>query len=447
MNINRRTFMKFGAGSLGVMGLANSVPAGPGNFQHFPAKAKRVIFLFMHGGPSAIDTFDYKPALEKFDGKTAPKIPDITFAGANGRSNSELWKSPWKFKSYGKCGHKVSELFSETATHVDDICFLHSCYGTAPDHGAAVVKMNTGSSTFMRPSLGSWILYGMGSENKNLPGYITITPSAQHGGIRNYGSAFLPAVYQGTPLGFEGEKMASVKLENLVTGKEKQQLKQLELLKKLNAGNGYQSHLENYDLAFRMQKTAPDVFSYMKEPEHIKNLYGLDKKETREFGSQCLLARRMIESGVRVVNVTSGLIWDQHTNLVSKHKQNAQSVDKPIAGLLEDLKQRGLLDETLVIWGGEFGRTPTKEGNSGRDHNPHGYTMWMAGGGTKGGHAIGATDELGYFAEEKKIHLHDFHATVLRLLGMDHKRLTYRYAGRDFRLTDVSGHVVEEVFG
>jgi hypothetical protein len=442
----RAALQQFGVGFGGLA--LSSLLAGPNNSAHITAKAKRVIFLFMHGGPSAVDTFDHKPALEKYDGQTAPKLPKITFAAANGREGSKLWKSPWKFTPQGQSGHQVSELFPHLGELVDEMCFLHSCHGTAPDHGAALLMMNTGTASFVRPSMGSWMLYGLGSENENLPGFISICPSAKNGGAANHGAAFLPAVHQGTALGAEGVKPAEARFRFLGQADEAQR-RQLDFLSSLNARTAIDSEMEariqSFEMAFRMQTEAPEVLDITREPKSTRELYGLDDPATAYFGTQCLLARRLSESGVRFVQCSTGFKWDQHGGLVKGHSENARATDKPVAGLLRDLKQRGLLDETLVLWGGEFGRTPTREGGDGRDHNPHGYTMWLAGGGTKPGR-VGATDELGYYAADNKIHLHDLHATLLALMGLDHEKLTYRYAGRDFRLTDVEGRVVREVF-
>jgi hypothetical protein len=415
---------------------------------HHPAKAKRVIFLFMHGGPSAVDTFDHKPELDKHDGEDAPKLPKLQFAVAEGRSAAKLWKSPWKFAPKGKCGHPVSELFPHVGELVDDICFLHSCHGSAADHGAAVLRTNTGTETFVRPSLGSWVLYGLGSESRNLPGFVTITPTDKHGGVRNFGSAFLPAAYQGTALGTETTRPKDARFRFLGPAADADQRRQLDFLAELNKSPDADAELDarvrTFETAFRMQSAAPEVLDLSKEDKATRTLYGLDDPLTADFGTQCLTARRMSEAGVRFVQCSTGFKWDQHGGLVKKHPENARATDKPVAGLLTDLKRRGLLKDTLVIWGGEFGRTPTRESGDGRDHNPHGYTMWLAGGGAKGGVRVGATDELGYFAAENKIHLHDLHATILHLLGLDHEKLTYRYAGRDFRLTDVEGRVVKE---
>jgi hypothetical protein len=430
-----------GFGSLAFAGLAHAAakaddPLAPKE-PHFKPKAKRVIFLFMHGG---IDSFDYKPALEKHDGQVAPKQPKLTFAAANGRDGSKLWKSPWKFAPKGKSGTMVSDLFPHLGELADDLCLLRSCHGTAPDHGAAVLKMNTGTESFVRPSFGSWLLYGLGTSNQNLPGFISMCPTDKHGGVRNFGSAFLPAVYQGTPLGTENTKPSAARFRDLGKADDPAQRRQLDFLKQMNESGGADSELDARIRTFEM------AFRISKETKATRTMYGLDEAATLDFGTQCLLARRFAEAGVRFIQVSTGFKWDQHGGLVKGHTENAKATDKPAAALLKDLKQRGLLEDTLVLWGGEFGRTPTREGGDGRDHNPHGYTMWLAGGGTKGGTSVGSTDELGYFAADNKIHLHDLHATLLALLGLDHEKLTYRYAGRDFRLTDVEGRVVKEVF-
>ncbi len=450
-----------GFGGLALSGLlgATARPATPAvtanplapRLPPLPAKAKRIIFLFMHGGPSGVDSFDYKPALEKHDGQVAPKLPKITFAAANGREGSKLWKSPWNFSPHGRSGHRVSELFPHLAQHVDEMCFLNSIHGGAPDHGAAVLRMNTGTEAFVRPSIGSWMLYGLGTENQNLPGFITITPSDKHGGVRNYGSAFLPAVYQGTALGTENTKPRDAKFRFLGAPGDAAQRRQLDFLREINTASGtpldseLEARIRTYEMAFQMQMTAPEVLDLSRETAATRTAYGLDNAATADFGTQCLLARRFAEAGVRFIQVSTGFKWDQHGGLVKGHTENALATDQPCAALLADLKHRGLLEDTLVLWGGEFGRTPTREGGDGRDHNPHGYMMWLAGGGVKPGR-VGATDELGYYAVDNKIHLHDLHATLLALMGLDHEKLTYRYAGRDFRLTDVSGRVVKEVF-
>ena len=343
----------------------------------------------------------------------------------------------------------VSDLFPHLGELADEMCFLHSCHGTAPDHGAAVLKMTTGTEVFVRPSMGSWLLYGLGTENQNLPGFITLTPSDKHGGVRNYGAAFLPAMYQGTALGNENTKARDAKFRFLGAPNDPAQRRQLDFLRAMNERSPIDSELEarigTYEMAFKMQMAAPEVLDLSRESAATRAAYGLDAPATADFGAQCLLARRFAEAGVRFIQVSTGFKWDQHGGLVKGHTDNARATDQPCVALLRDLKERGLLDSTLVIWGGEFGRTPTREGGDGRDHNPPGYTMWLAGGGTKPGR-VGATDELGYFAADNKIHLHDLHATLLALMGLDHEKLTYRYAGRDFRLTDVEGRVVREVF-
>lgn len=421
---------------------------------HFKPRAKRVIFLFMKGGPSHIDTFDYKPQLQKDDGKPLPfSKPRVQFAPTN-----NLLRSPWKFRPYGESSILVSELFPHVAECVDDICFLNSVHGTNAAHGGALLKLHTGSDTFVRPSMGSWVTYGLGTENRSLPGFITICPTLAHGGVKNWGTAFLPAPFQGTPLGVASRPsdQASVKYIANKNWSRRVQRLQLDTIDKLNREHldetGPEQSLEGriaaFELAFRMQGELPDVQDTSRESEAIHKLYGLDDPITADFGRQCLMARRFAESGVRFVQVThsdSNVQWDQHSKLKTGHTKNALEVDKPIAGLLRDLKSRGLLEDTLVLWGGEFGRTPTAQGKDGRDHNPSGFTMWMAGGGVKGGFRYGATDEYGYYAVEDKMHVHDMHATLLHLLGLDHKQLTYRYAGRDFRLTDVAGSVAHDI--
>lgn len=423
---------------------------------HFAPRAKRIIFLFMKGGPSHVDTFDYKPLLQRDHGKPLPfDKPRVQFA-----PTGNLLKSPWAFKQYGESGSHVSELFPNVAKHVDDLCFMHSVWGTNPAHGGALLKLHTGSDNFVRPSMGSWISYGLGTENQNLPGFITICPTLAHGGVNNWSSAFLPAAYQGTPLGNAAipSDQAQVRyIQNPHTPKDLQRL-QLDALAQINrehlAGSGPNQSLEgrinSFELAFRMQTEMPEIESLKGESPETLKLYGLDDPITANFGRQCLLARRFSERGVRFVQIThsnSDVQWDQHGDLKNGHSKNAKEVDYPISGLLTDLKARGLLKDTLVVWGGEFGRTPTAQGTDGRDHNPEGFTMWLAGGGVKGGFHYGASDDYGYYASEDKVHIHDFHATLLYLLGLDHERLTYRYAGRDFRLTDVGGRVVKEIAG
>jgi hypothetical protein len=421
---------------------------------HFAARARRIVFLFMKGGPSHLDTFDPKPLLTRDDGKPPPfELPRITFA-----KSGNLLKSPWKFHRYGESGLPVSELFPNVARHIDDLCILRSVHGTNPAHGGAVLKIHTGSDQFVRPSLGSWVTYGLGTENQNLPAFITICPTLAHGGVNNWGAAFLPAYCQGTPIGNASLPAADVQVKHIRNARIDlaTQRRQLDLIAEMNrdflltAGHdqALEGRLNSFELAYRMQSVMPEIQDLARETEATHKLYGIDDPVTENFGRQCLMARRFLERGVRFVQVThsdSEVQWDQHSNLYQGHTKNAAEVDKPIAGFLADLKSRGLLDDTLVLWGGEFGRTPTAEGADGRDHNPHGFTMWMAGGGVKGGMAYGATDDYGYYAVENKMHVHDLHATILHLLGINHERLTFRHGGRDFRLTDVAGHVATDI--
>ena len=438
-------------GSAKEMSVAN--PMAPRR-SHFRPRAKRVIFLFMKGGPSHVDTFDYKPLLQRDDGKELPFAkPRVQFA-----ATGNLLASPWKFRQYGESGCWVSELFPHVAKSVDDLCILRSVHGTNAAHGGALLKLHTGSDNFVRPSMGSWVTYGLGSENENLPGFITICPTLAHGGVKNWGSAFLPANCQGVPLGVASQpsSAANVKYISNPRWSREFQRTQLDLLGEMNRDHlldvGPNSVLEarinSFELAFRMQSEIPAIQDIRGESAATLRLYGMDDKKTEDFGRQCLLARRYAERGVRFVQVThsdTNVQWDQHGDLKVGHEKNALEVDRPIAGLLHDLKTRGLLEDTLVLWGGEFGRTPVAQGGNGRDHNPEGFTMWLAGGGVRGGFQYGATDDYGYYAAENKMHIHDLHATLLYLLGLDHERLTYRYAGRDFRLTDVFGKVHREI--
>ncbi|HLK60843.1 MAG TPA: DUF1501 domain-containing protein [Chthonomonadaceae bacterium] len=417
----------------------------------FPARAKRVIFLFMHGGPSQVDTFDPKPLLTRDHGKPLPFAkPRVQFA-----QTGNLLKSPWEFKKYGQSGTEVSDLFPNVAQHVDDLCVIRSMYGSNPAHGGALLALHTGSDTFIRPSMGSWITYGLGTENQNLPGFITICPTLGHGGVQNWSSAFLPAYTQGTPIGnasIPAERAAINYIKNPETPQDLQRM-QLDMLQQMNREQlqhfGHDPQLEgridSFELAFRMQTVAPEIQSIAGESKATLDLYGIGQQPTDNFGRQCLLARRFCERGVRFVQCTHSYKWDQHGDLRNGHSHNAKEVDKPIAGLLADLKSRGLLEDTLVLWGGEFGRTPTAQGDDGRDHNPHGYSMWLAGGGVKAGSVYGATDDYGYYSAVDKVHVHDLHATMLYLMGIEHKKLTYRYGGRDYRLTDVYGEVAKGI--
>ncbi len=454
--MDRRTLLQRYATGFGHLAFISLLRAESPHLPTIAPRAKRVVFLFMKGGPSGIDTFDPKPQLDKDHGKPPPfALPKITFA-----KQGNLLKSPWRFRQYGQSGLPVSDLFPHVAKHADDLCVLRSVHGTNTAHGAALLKLHTGSDTFVRPSLGAWTVYGLGSDNANLPAFVTICPTLAHGGVTNWGAAFLPAHCQGTPIGNASQAAEHVRVKDIANSRDLDrhtQRQQLNLFRSLNEIHLHQhpsqekvlrERLDSFELAYRMQSEMPDVQTLDKESSATKRLYGIDDPVTADFGHQCLMARRFLERGVRFVQVThsdSEVQWDQHSNLYQGHTKNAAEVDKPIAGFLTDLKSRGLLDDTLVLWGGEFGRTPTAQGTNGRDHNPHGFTMWMAGGGVKGGMAYGATDEYGYYAVENKMHIHDLHATILHLLGIDHEQLTYRYGGRDFRLTDVYGHVAHDI--
>lgn len=428
---------------------------------HFTPRAKRVIFIFMQGGPSHVDTFDYKSRLAKDDGKLLEFDDARTLAKTKQITKHRVFQSPWSFRQYGQCGQHVSELFPHIAEHVDDLCFLKGMHTNGVAHGPSTLFLHTGSINLIRPSIGSWMLYGLGSENDNLPGFVSIQPSMGNGGPRNFGNAFLPAVYQGTPLGRAGVSASTAKIENLSNPSlsPTAQQEHFELLRALNieqlrqrpGDQELEAVINSYELAWRMQQHAPEVFDLSNEPAHIRQSYGIDERGTDDFGRQCLMARRMAEAGVRYIQVTYGdnsnnPRWDQHSDL-PQHATHAFNTDKPVAGLLADLKQRGLLEDTLVWWGGEFGRTPYAQSNgTGRDHNPDGFSIFLAGGGVKPGFSFGATDEFGHHAVEGKVHMHDLHATILHLLGLDHERLTFRHAGRDFRLTDVHGRVVRDIF-
>jgi hypothetical protein len=416
---------------------------------HFAAKAKHVVHLFMNGGPSQVDTFDPKPMLEKYHGKSIP-----TGNLRTERKTGAAMKSPYRFKKYGQSGIEVSEIFAKTAEHIDDICVIRSMYADVPNHEPSLLLMNCGEGRQPRPSLGSWVTYGLGSENRNLPGFIVMCP----GGYpivttQNWRSAFLPGVYQGTYINSqhqEVDKLISyIRNTELTLDKQRDQLDLIAALNEKHLKNRggdpqLEARIRTFELAFRMQTEAADVFDLNKETKKVRERYG----ETT-IGRQLLLTRRLIERGVRVVQLWSGAgqPWDNHDNLAVAHKNLAAQWDQPIAAFLSDLKQRGLFESTLVQWSGEFGRTPVAElpQLNGRDHNHYGFTCWLAGGGVKSGTVIGATDDFGFAAAENKVHVHDLHATMLHLLGFDHEKLTYRYAGRDFRLTDVHGNVVKEV--
>ncbi|MHC4878423.1 MAG: DUF1501 domain-containing protein [Planctomycetota bacterium] len=456
-----------GFGSLALCGIAHQAAAKeaatPVQIPHHPARAKRVIFLFMQGGPSHVDTFDYKPILDERHGQKFSFNDARKIAKSGTRGSSETVKQPlWKFRQYGECGMWASDLFAQTAKHSDKLCRIHSMHTEGVAHGPATLFLHCGATNFIRPSMGAWISYGLGTENDNLPAFVSIAPSPGNGGARNYGTAFLPPVHQGTTLGSAGQPAKDAKIRDLTNSAfdRKQQAQQFSLLQSLNAAQLQQrpgdaeleSVAKSYELAWRMQNNAPDVLDFSNETAATLKMYGIGEKDTDDYGQQCLMARRFAEAGVRYIQVTYGdsganPAWDQHSNL-PRHEYHAARVDKPIAGLLQDLDQRGLLEDTLVWWGAEFGRTPYAQNNgTGRDHNPGGFTTWLAGGGTKPGFSFGATDEWGAKAVENKVHMHDLHATILHLLGIDHERLTYRHSGRNFRLTDVHGRVVNEVIG
>jgi hypothetical protein len=449
-----------GFGAMALAGLAARAadPLAPKTPHHKP-KAKRIIFLFMQGGVSHLDSFDYKPELIKNDTKMMSFEDGRTIAqsGVKKPSSQRVMKPLWKFSQHGQTGRWASDLFPEIHKHVDDLTFIHSMRTEGVAHGPATLFLHCGSTSFVRPSFGSWVLYGLGSENKNLPGFVSIAPSVGNGGARNYGNAFLPAIYQGTALGKAGAPAAESTIKNLASPLTDPKSR-FDILKELHAeqlkarpGDAeHEAVAESYELAWRMQMNAPDALDLSKESAETKALYGIGEKATDNFGKQCLMARRLAERDVRFIQVTYGdntanPAWDQHSNL-PKHGDHAKAVDKPISGLLTDLRNRGLLEDTIVWWGGEFGRTPYAEKNgTGRDHNPLGFTVWVAGGGFKPGIAYGATDEFGHHAVKDNVHMHDLHATFLHLLGLDHEKLTYRYAGRNFRLTDVHGHVVKDL--
>ena len=410
-------------------------------------KAKRVIFLCMNGAPSHVDLLDPKPALAKADGQSSPR-------GLN--ASAKLMGSPWKFSAHGRGGIELSELLPNVAAHADNLCVIRSMQTDLPAHGPASIQMHTGSAQFIRPSLGAWSLYGLGSEAENLPGFINLSATVANGGAQKYGSAFLPAVFQGTPignLGPFGKPIGELEIENAVNPRlsAQQQRVQLDFIQSLNRRQLNQDSMnphvegmiESLELGFRMQGEIPRLLDLSSEKASVLERYGVGVEPTNFMGRQCLLARRFAEAGVRFIEVNHG-DWDDHRAITEELPKHCREIDRPVAALLTDLSERGLLEETLVMWGGEFGRTPHAQGN-GRDHNSKGFSMWMAGGGVKGGITYGSTDELGYEAVENPVHIHDWHATILHLLGLDHERLTYRHAGRDFRLTDVKGRVVHEI--
>jgi hypothetical protein len=461
-NLSRRdALLKMGAG-LGGIGLAGMMePAGaePASTSplapkkpHFKPRAKRVIQLFMPGGPSQVDTFDHKPMIAKFAGQR----PEIVNRKTLRNTKNGLMPSPYSFKQYGKCGKWVSDIFPHTAQCVDDICFVHSMHTNIPEHAGGILMTNLGALQPNRPSLGSWLVYGLGAETQNLPGFVAMSPRAQpRGKLANWGNAFLPGAYAGSYVNIQKMRAEAVinDLKNSKLSREEQR-KQADLLKQINQihlqrlqqDQGLEAGIQAMEMAFRMQFSVPDAFDISRESQATRNLYG-----ESEFAKGCLIARRLVEEGVRMVQLSHSIdgydiAWDTgHGEIENGHRKLAHACDQGIAALLKDLKGRGLLEDTLVIWGGEFGRAPTSEKAKGRDHDHYGYTIWMAGGGVKPGFSYGATDEFGCSAVENRVHVHDLHATILHLMGLDHEQLTYRYSGRDYRLTDVHGHVVHDI--
>lgn len=435
--------VKTGAAGLSVAPKSFTLDA---HAPHFPARAKRVIFLFMNGGPSHVDTFDPKPALAKYSGQS----PEVTKTGKSRNSQGKLMASPFATKRFGKSGIEMTDLYPEVGGCIDDICVVRSMYTDNPNHEPALMMMNSGNMQPIRPSLGSWITYGLGTDNQNLPGFVALCPGKPVVGPHLWSNSFLPGIYQGTHINNRDvdPKKLIRNIENKYLSPTAQR-EQLDLLQQMN-----RIHMEQHDrdpqldarisaleLAFRMQFEAQDAFDIGKEPESVRKMYG-----EGEFANACLIARRLAERGVRITQIYygDGQPWDDHSDILN-HRNHAKKSDQPIAALLKDLKSRGMLEDTLVVWGGEFGRTPTSQGAKGRDHHSTGFSMWLAGGGVKGGTVYGATDELGWAATDNRAHVHDLHATILHLMGLDHKKLTYRYSGRDYRLTDVEGEIMRGV--
>ncbi|MEM7014681.1 MAG: DUF1501 domain-containing protein [Verrucomicrobiota bacterium] len=423
---------------------------------HYPAKARNVIFLYMDGGPSQVDTFDYKPALEKYNGSDPGEVIGKLAPTQFDRLGKVL-KNQWEFKQHGESGHWISDLFPHLSGVADELAMIKSMTSLFPEHTSANYFLHTGSGLQGRPSMGAWMGYGLGTENQDLPGFVVLNGGLiPPGGLDCFGSGFLPAAYQGSV--FLPNEQA---IANVHPSESSQQLQRNKLdlvrnlddatLQRLHGEPQVEASIQNYETAFRMQTAVPELMDLKGEPESVKKMYGLDAdfKNTQTFGLQCLLARRLVERGVRFIELTcpggNGDRWDQHSNLVDGHNKNCKTVDQPIAALITDLKRLGLLDSTLVLWGGEFGRTPFAQGTNGRDHNPFAFTMWMAGGGVKGGTSTGVTDQWGYKAIENKWEIHDLHATMLHLLGIDHTKSTVRFGGRDMRLTDVHGHIMHEI--
>lgn len=429
---------------------------GPGTHgTHFPAKAKSVIFLYMDGGPSQVDTFDPKPMLDKYHGQDPSKMFKVEPTQFN--NNGTVLASPWKFKQYGQSGIPVSDLFPNVATCVDDLAIVRSVVSEFPEHTFANYFLHTGSGIQGRPSMGAWVNYGLGSVCENLPGFVALNGGLiPPGGFDCFGSGFLPAAYQGSVFKPSGSAVANIARTEASQQLQRDKLNLVNELDRLSLNqygekDAIESAISNYELAYQMQMAVPDLMELTQEPAHIHEMYGMNAAfaPTRIYAAQCLVARRLVQRGVRFIELTcpsvGGDRWDQHSGLREGHENNARAVDQPIAALLKDLKQQGLLNETLVVWAGEFGRTPFAQGQDGRDHNPFGFTIWMAGGGIKGGVTYGATDEWGYKAIENRVEIHDLHATMLHTLGVDHTRSIFRFGGRDMRLTDVKGNVIHDI--
>jgi hypothetical protein len=462
---NRRRFLSEVACGAGMMGLSSllraDAPAGSNPLApkqpHFPGKAKNIIFMFMEGGPSQMDLFDPKPALQKISGQSLPESLTSQLRLAFIKKDAKVLASPRVFTPHGQSGTEFSDFIPNIGSCADDICLVRSMYSDAFNHHPGQLLLFTGTQQFGRPTLGAWTLYGLGSESQNLPGFVVLTSGVgTSGGASNFSSGFLPSHYQGTLLRNQGDPILYLSNPDGVTNET--QRATLDALKDLNQARLAEtgdveiaSRIASYELAYRMQMSSPELLDFSKEPEHIRKMYGVDEEPTKQFGSNCLLARRLVERGVRVVLMMHAS-WDQHTYLNKSLKKNCDIADKPTAALIKDLKQRGLLDSTLIVWGGEFGRTPMVEIRNtsdpeipGRDHHPLAYSMFLAGGGIKGGQVIGRTDDIGFNIVEDKVHVHDLQATLMNCLGFDHTRLTFKHMGRDFRLTDVHGEVVKKM--
>jgi hypothetical protein len=459
--LSRRELLRRSGGGFGLLALADMLANQPATANdravnpfairepHHTPRAKRCIFLYMPGGPSHVDLFDPKPRLKTDNGKPLP----FDKPRLERTKTGNLLASPWKFAKRGLCGTEVSELLPRISTCIDDICVVRSMYADNINHTGAALQMCTGEQAFSRPSMGSWLVYGLGTENQNLPGFVVVSPAAVFQGAQLWASSFLPSAYQGTLVRDLKNPIANLSDPGGNPGRQRGKLDALRELNEIHKrdrviDSALDARIASFELAFRMQREAPEAFEISRESDKTLSLYGINDPVTDMFGRQCLMARRLVERGVRFVHLfdaPANNAWDHHGGLRDALPKRCAAVDRPIAGLLTDLKARGLLEDTLVLWGGEFGRTPTAEGNDGREHHPFGFTMWLAGGGIRGGMTYGATDEFGWHSVENKVHVHDLHATILHLMGIDHEKLTYRFAGRDYRLTDVHGNVVRKI--